>query len=207
VEEPGGRRLNVFVIHQTSNFHRGLESIRKRRREVQEILRIMAPHAGTPHLLMGDFNSIAPGDTFKGSKLFRYFFSRHNQSIRQKPVEKTRDSKQPAILRHPLFIKTARIVAHSKLLFPLLDIITIIFGQGGLDLLLKAGYIDCFRRIHPHDPGRTFHSSAPCGRIDFIFASPELAQCLVACDVITEGNGVYGNESSDHLPVYAEFAE
>ena len=209
VEEPGGRQLTVFVIHQISNFHRGLESMRKRRREVQEILRIMAPHTGTPHLLMGDFNSVAPGDTFKGGKLLRYFLSRRRQLFPQKPAQfaKTRDRRPPAIFRHPLFLKTLRMVAHSKILSPLLDIATIISGQGGIDLLLKAGYIDCFRHIHPHESGFTFHSSAPSGRIDFIFASPELAQYLLTCGVITEGNGVYGSESSDHLPVFAEFAE
>jgi endonuclease/exonuclease/phosphatase family metal-dependent hydrolase len=206
VEEPGGQRLTVFVIHQISNFHRGLESARKRRGEVQETLRIMASHAGTPHLLMGDFNSVAPGDTFKGSKLIRYFLSRQSQATRQKLAIKARNRRQPMIFRHALLVKIIRMVAHSKLLSPLLDIMAVIIGQGGIDLLLKAGYVDCFRRIHPHEPGPTFHSSVPSGRIDFIFASPDLAERLLTCEVVTEGNGVCGSESSDHLPVYAEFS-
>jgi len=195
------------VIHQISTFHRGFESVRKRRREVQEILSIMAPHAGTPHLLMGDFNSVAPGDSFEGGKLLRYFLSRQPPSRQNLALFGNKyERKPPTLLRRTLLVKIIRVVAHSKVLSPLLDVAAVIFGKGGIDLLLKAGYIDCFRSIHPHEPGYTFHSSVPCGRIDFIFASPELAQSLLTCAVITEGNGVCGSESSDHLPLYAEFA-
>ena len=44
-------------------------------------------------------------------------------------------------------------------------------------------------------------------RIDYIFASPELAERLSASYVVTKGNGLHGDEASDHLPVVAEFGE
>ena len=73
VQEEDGRELTIFVTHLTASFadgSRGGDSIRHA--EVREILRIMAEKQGTPHLLMGDFNSLAPGDTLKTSRLLRY---------------------------------------------------------------------------------------------------------------------------------------
>jgi len=80
-----------------------------------------------------------------------------------------------------------------------------IYAHGGIDLLIKAGYVDCFRQMHPHDQGFTFHTARPVGRIDYIFASPELASRLTDSKVITEGGGISGTLASDHFPVYAEF--
>jgi hypothetical protein len=74
-------------------------------------------------------------------------------------------------------------------------------------LIYKAGYVDCFRRMNPHAWGFTCPARAPAGRIDFIFASPELASHLSACEVLTEGNGLRGEVASDHLPVIADFGE
>src|SRR5207248_9872968 len=81
--ETNGEHLTVFVTHLTASFFRGMKSVHKRRREVEEILHIMAPRQGTPHLVMGDFNSKAHGEDFKGSALLRYFRSqRAPQSLR-----------------------------------------------------------------------------------------------------------------------------
>jgi endonuclease/exonuclease/phosphatase family metal-dependent hydrolase len=196
VEEPGGTRLTVFVVHLTASFMQRVQSNRIRREQVQEILHIMAPHEGQPHLLMGDFNSVVPGEPVKGSNLLRYFLREGYHSYR------------PRSTFWQMFIETLlHTIVRNKLLSAFVDMLSPIYAKGGIDLLLQAGYIDCFRRIHPHGLGFTFSSSIPAGRIDFIFASPELAQRLVACDVITEGEGVRGEEASDHLPVYVEFAE
>src|SRR5438270_3172139 len=72
IEEPGGRQLSVFVTHLSAAFNQGWAGDGIRRREIKEILRIMAPRQGTPHLIMGDFNALAPGDTFKASALLGY---------------------------------------------------------------------------------------------------------------------------------------
>jgi endonuclease/exonuclease/phosphatase family metal-dependent hydrolase len=61
--------------------------------------------------------------------------------------------------------------------------------------------------MNPEATGFTCPAAAPAGRIDFIFASPELAQSLECCYIPTEGEGVRGEEASDHLPVVAEFGE
>jgi exonuclease III len=49
------------------------------------------------------------------------------------------------------------------------------------------------------------HAAAPVARIDFIFASPELAPRLQGCEIVREGGGVLAMEASDHLAVYTDF--
>src|SRR6266705_2265050 len=83
IEEEDGRKLTVFVTHLAAAFNQGRGGDGQRRREVQEILRIMASKRGTPHLLIGDFNAIAPGDRLKASILLRYLLDmdrRHQQN-------------------------------------------------------------------------------------------------------------------------------
>ncbi|MCX8068372.1 MAG: endonuclease/exonuclease/phosphatase family protein [Anaerolineae bacterium] len=69
--------------------------------------------------------------------------------------------------------------------------------------VLRAGFVDCFRTLHPADAGRTLPASAPNARLDYIFASPPLLPYLRACKVVGEPHVV--REASDHLPLVAEF--
>jgi exodeoxyribonuclease-3 len=71
-----------------------------------------------------------------------------------------------------------------------------------IQLLLEAGYVDCYRTLHPDAPGYTYLSSHPWLRLDYIFASPEIAARLHACDMVT---GTEATRASDHFPVWAEF--
>jgi endonuclease/exonuclease/phosphatase family metal-dependent hydrolase len=199
IEEPGGQRLTIFVAHLTSNFYRGMYSVRKRRREVQGILQIMACHQGTPHLVMGDFNSIAPGEDFQGSALLRFFRGKR----KARPAHpKPQDGKK--FINYWLK-RVLNLGISNPLLIPLTDRLTRIYIQGGIDLLQEAGYIDCYRTLHPTEDGFTFHTAMPVGRIDYIFASAELAKHLSTCNVILEGNDVDSKEASDHRPIYASF--
>lgn len=73
-----------------------------------------------------------------------------------------------------------------------------------IPLLLEAGYTDCFRAMHrgaSREPGYTFALPHPRMRIDYIFASMQLARRLVACDVVTAPPAPH---ASDHFPVIAE---
>lgn len=71
-----------------------------------------------------------------------------------------------------------------------------------IDLVLKAGYVDCYRALHPRSPGYTFQSDCPWLRIDYIFAPPSMAADLLACDVIAAPEA---GQASDHFPIWAEF--
>src|SRR5437588_8482423 len=72
VEEASGRQISVFVTHLSAAFSKGWAGDGIRQREVRELLRIMSARQGTPHLVMGDFNALAPGDPFQASKLLSY---------------------------------------------------------------------------------------------------------------------------------------
>ncbi len=70
--------------------------------------------------------------------------------------------------------------------------------------LKSAGYIDCYRRVHPIAPGYTYKLPNPYLRLDYMFASIEMSLRLHTCDV------VYSDEAalaSDHLPVLGEFVQ
>jgi endonuclease/exonuclease/phosphatase family metal-dependent hydrolase len=68
--------------------------------------------------------------------------------------------------------------------------------------LLDAGYLDCWRALHPEAPGYTYPTDHPWLRLDYIFASPGPAPALLACDVVQEAETA---AASDHFPVVAEF--
>jgi endonuclease/exonuclease/phosphatase family metal-dependent hydrolase len=209
VEEADGHKLTVFVTHLAAAFNQGRGGEGIRRREVQEILRIMASKRGTPHLLLGDFNAIAPGDRLKASELLRYLVAmdlRHPQNPHATVVHPNLDFVVPGPLRflNPLL----RVISRSKALCALFDEVGSLYvPRGSISMLRKAGYVDCFRQNNPNDTGFTCPAAAPAGRIDYIFASPELAERLSVCCVVTEGNGLRGDEASDHLPVIVEFGE
>jgi endonuclease/exonuclease/phosphatase family metal-dependent hydrolase len=209
IEEEDGRKLTVFITHLAAAFSRGRGGDHIRRREVQEILRIMAPNRGTPHLLMGDFNAIAPGDPLKASMLMRYLLAtdlRRRQNLHTTFGYPHMNFVVPGPLRflNPLL----RVIPSNNVLSALFDRAASLYApRGSISMLLKAGYIDCFRCANPKDLGFTCPAASLAGRIDYIFASPELAERLTTCFVVTGGNGLRGDEASDHLPVFAEFGE
>lgn len=210
VQEEGGHELTLFVAHLVASFAhsaRGGDSVR--RAEMSEILRIMAEKRGEPHLLMGDFNSLAPGDTLKASRLLNYLVNLdelgHVKS-HESAGHPNLDFVVPPSLRflEPIL----RVIPRSALLSALFDGTGSLYvARGTIRLLRGAGYVDSFRHIHRHAWGFTCPAKAPAGRIDYIFASPELAGRLSSCSVVTEGNTIHGDEASDHLPVLAEFGE
>jgi exodeoxyribonuclease-3 len=71
-----------------------------------------------------------------------------------------------------------------------------------LEPLAAAGYVDCFRACGD-GAGFTYPSDAPWLRLDYVFASPELAPSLRGAGVVATPESA---RASDHLPVWAEFA-
>lgn len=72
-----------------------------------------------------------------------------------------------------------------------------------LPRLLKAGYVDCFRRVHPHADGFTWRPGNLTTRYDYVLADPTLAGWLRSCHVVDAIPELA--EASDHLPVVADF--
>ena len=80
-------------------------------------------------------------------------------------------------------------------------------GNGKLRLAVRqmqsAGFADCYRALHPNEPGYTLPPPDPGVRLDYIFANASLIGHLRQCDVFTEPAAVH--HASDHYPVLAEF--
>jgi len=208
VEEAGGTQFTLFVTHLWAAFNQGWAGNHIQQREVQEILRIVTTKRGMPHLLIGDFNALAPGDAFKGSQLLRHVVNQdlwHKQR-RGTPGHPDLDMVVPPYLR--IFNPLLMAIPRSKLLCALFDVAASWYApRGSINLMLKAGYLDCFRRMNPGARGFTCPAGTPAGRIDYIFASPEMAARLTGSNVITSGDGLPGEQASDHFPVCAEFRE
>jgi endonuclease/exonuclease/phosphatase family metal-dependent hydrolase len=207
VEEANHQHLTVFLAHLSAAFNHGWAGNHLRQREVENILQVMAPlrAEGTPHLLMGDFNTLSPGDAFKANFLLRYVLELDAEysAGRLAAGLPYLDGIIPPRLRflRPLL----QTVAKSTVLSGLFDMAAYFYAPRGAIRPLHKLYIDCFRHLHPHEWGFTCPAVAPAGRIDYIFASPVLADRLTSCFVITEGRGMPADRASDHLPVVAEF--
>lgn len=80
--------------------------------------------------------------------------------------------------------------------------------QGGLSArqvigsIRRAGFVDCFREMHPSGNGFTLPPEMPRVRLDYFFVNQVLCPRLRACEVVVEPGTVKG--ASDHLPVRME---
>lgn len=208
VEEQNGQHLVLFVTHLSAAFNHGWAGSAIRGRELREILGIMAKVKDKPHLLMGDFNSLAPGDSFRASYLLRYIaqLDEQRQRLHVSEGHPHMDGVVPDQLHflNPLL----RAVARSNMLSGIFDRAASVYApRGTIALMHQAGYVDSYRHVHPHAYGYTCPSAAPAGRIDFIFANPLLAQRLETCFPVLGSDDVPARLASDHLAVTAEFGE
>jgi endonuclease/exonuclease/phosphatase family metal-dependent hydrolase len=206
VREEHGGHLTVFVAHLVAEFFRGRGGDGPRCEEVREILRIMRAHPG-PHVLLGDFNALAPGDRLKASILLRYLVELDRYHKIHPEARKGLPSLAYVIPPKLRFLNPLlRLVSRSRLLGLLLDELGSLYApRGSVDLLCSAGYVDCFRHVNPRAWGFTCPAIAPAGRIDYLFADPTLATRLSICKVFDGDGHLKAWEASDHLPVMVDF--
>lgn len=208
VEEANGEHLTAFVTHLSAAFNKGRGGGGLRLREAQEIVKIMAPlrQHGKPHFLMGDFNALAPGDPFKAHHLLRYIVKIDQMSSDPNIVDGN-PHLNAVVPRQLRFLKPLlRAIPQTKLLNVPFDWAASLYvPRASVGYFSKAGYTDCYRRLHPHEWGFTCPAGDPAGRIDYIFASPDLVERLAMCQEVIEGDGLPGNHASDHLALAAEF--
>jgi exodeoxyribonuclease-3 len=157
-------RIHLFAAHLQSG--RNSEGEQKREEEIRAIIDIMRKVENTPHLLVGDLNTLHPSD---------------HTGLALLPTGSDEQGEQQAVvINEP---------AMPRLVIP---------------HLLAAGYIDCYRRIHPMAPGYTYKLPNPYLRLDYMFASIEMSLHLNTCDVVYDDEA---SIASDHLPLIAEFVQ
>jgi endonuclease/exonuclease/phosphatase family metal-dependent hydrolase len=207
VEETNGQQLTIVVIHLTAAFSKGWRANVIRQREVQALLKAIASIQGKPHLIMGDFNAIAPGEQLQIDSLL--FYMTHPDLYYQlQPDARVGPPDLNFVL--PSYLHSLKPVLervpYSRFLCSLLNSMSFFYTpRGGINVLLKAGYTDCFRLLNPQEEGFTWPAQMPSGRIDFIFASSELKHCIKKSSVVRLEVEEVSKKASDHLPVVVEF--
>jgi endonuclease/exonuclease/phosphatase family metal-dependent hydrolase len=202
---------HCFVAHLTAEFYRVPASERQRLHEAQTIIACMAEARAreAPHLLMGDFNTLAPGEPFNAVGLL--------ERVVELDAERARTQAQlhgqphlkyivpPAL--HP-FIPLIRRIPETPWLARICNgAARRIFPRWTIPALYAAGYIDCLRATYAApDVPPTCPLPRPTGRIDYVWAHPTLAARLVGCTVVADAPDCPVNAASDHRPVLAHFA-
>jgi endonuclease/exonuclease/phosphatase family metal-dependent hydrolase len=185
---PNGEPLLLFVTHLSASATTLGE--RRRLREMEAILGTIGDRADQPHLFLGDYNAVAPGDSLIMEGLTTHYATRMRTTRRD-------GSPRPHRGAHAFGAWLDRGLQSGreppKTLLP----------RALVRCVLDAGYADCYRQVHPNEPGYTFPASDPAIRFDYIFAPPSMRPRLLTCDVVDIPAAW---EASDHRPLLARFA-
>ncbi|HVB13505.1 MAG TPA: endonuclease/exonuclease/phosphatase family protein [Candidatus Dormibacteraeota bacterium] len=233
MEPPSGSQLSTIclhTVHLTAAFHRRGRAEPERVRELAAVRGHAAEHPEAAHLILGDFNAVAPGDRVRATDFFAQINQWRRSGVLQEagalgPVppglahlrwwqdpeareaipEELPEAVRSGLPRlpwlvHPLLEVLPRGDATDAVLGALLP-------RAAVRSMLRAGYADCLRTLHPRASAFTCPSYQPAVRIDYIFASKALAQRLTRCEVVGRSGELAGlaRRASDHFPVMAEF--
>lgn len=222
VRPPGRDPLRFHVVHLAARFGERAKGEARRLRELESILSDIGAEPSMPHLVLGDFNSLSPGEHVEATRFFR----RMNELRQARLLVRQTDG-----WMWPESGDDAEWLAHGidpalKAGVPSLPWLTgpltaLVPEHRGVDRLLgraierwtvprllDAGYVDCYRHLHPRAHGYTCATWMPAARIDYVFASPEALPMVRGCDVLV-GRGRAAHEvasASDHFPVFADLA-
>jgi len=152
--EPEGLGLHVYGVH-LSAVHSNLTE-RRRMRELRALLAWAESKREGFHVLVGDFNTLAPGELLDLRRL-------------------------PPRLRAFAWLTGGRVRYQT------------------IQIMLAAGYVDGFRRLHPDERGFTFPTWDPHVRLDFVFLPAAFQGRLSECRVLTKSPTA--REASDHFPL------
>lgn len=225
VQPKRGERLRLHVVHLAARFGERAKGEARRMRELEAVLGDIGAGPPHPHLVLGDFNALAPGDHLEATR----FFQRMNELRRARLLVRQADGWMgPEIGREVERSVDQRWLAHGidpglqagvpalpwmigplTALLPQHRAVDRVLGRAierwAVPRLLEDGYTDCFRHFHPRAHGYTCATWMPAARVDYIFASPEALPRLAASDVLSRGRlGRETSTASDHFPVFAD---
>lgn len=206
---PGVRPLRVFVTHLAGEYHELLAGEPRRLREVAYVLACMsqARATGEPQLLMGDFNSLAPGEHLRATAVLRQalMVDAARQAGARMDGLPGPEHVLPRVLR-PLRGALAGAMRRPVLARLVDAAVAAYVPRAVIRRLLRAGYVDCYAALHPVLASRacTCPAAQPAGRIDYIFADVALARQLASCTIVADTPSCPVQRASDHRPVLAE---
>ncbi len=228
---PGGEAaLGLHTVHLTAAFQRRGRAEPERLRELAAVRAQVARTPNRNQVVLGDFNSLAPGDPVRASDFFAQINQwRRTGALREAgalgPVppglSRLRWWEEQAPLAPPEDLPEAVRTGLPHLpwmVHPVLEflprgevtdaVLAALLPRAALQSMLEAGYVDCLRALHPRSDGFTCPTYQPAVRIDYVLATRELARALRRCQVVS-GSGELGRlarRASDHFPVLAEFS-
>lgn len=219
--------VHLHSVHLAARFGERRKGEERRGRELDALLGDIGDPGDAPHLIAGDFNSLAPGDHLEATAFFarmgelrraRVVVRQANGLVAarrlgddeavdeawlQAGVDPRLDVGIPALpfVVYPLTSLLPRSRAVDRFLGGTVERTTV-------SRLLEAGYSDSFRQLHPRAHGYTCATWMPAARIDYVFAAPAMAGRLQLCEVV--GSRRWPDReatiASDHHPLVAEFA-
>jgi endonuclease/exonuclease/phosphatase family metal-dependent hydrolase len=221
-------RVRIHCLHLAARFGERANGEVRRMAEIGAVLDDIAHARRLPHLVTGDFNSIAPGDTVAASAFLARMAELRRAGVVVRgldgllgPVERGSAAEAELAGRwqqvgiHPdLDVGLPRLpwilTPLTEVLprFPYTDLVlNLPIQRWTVDHVVRAGYTDCFRALHPDDEGYTCATWMPAARIDYAFADRLLAPRLVDCTVIGSGSHADPDTAtaSDHLPLATDF--
>jgi endonuclease/exonuclease/phosphatase family metal-dependent hydrolase len=211
VQPPGGIAVRLFVLHLRAQFSGPRVGETARLRELEYVLERMrqAREAREPHLVLGDFNSLAPGERVSASAVLRHVLEVRERRKQEGDPRNGQLSAQHVLppVAQPFGNLLGGAVAVPAVGAVFDSAVSALAPRAVVTRMGEAGYADCYALRHPDPRTRaaTCPLPTPAGRIDYVFASPAMASRLVACEVLADGPDCPVLRASDHAPVLAEF--
>ncbi len=211
VEPEGSAPVRVFVAHLAARYSawRAGESVRLR--ELAYILAQMRASSvtGEPQLLMGDFNSLPPGERLRASRLLLHTAENDARSARGEDL-----TGQPGVRRvlppplRPLGSALVGLAGLPPVAWAIDQVAATYVPRDVVRRTRAAGYADLYTLAYPDPSQREMScpSQNPAGRIDYIFASPELVSGLTECELLSDSPASPVSHASDHRPMRATLA-
>jgi exodeoxyribonuclease-3 len=149
-----GSEARIFGLHLKARFSKWSE--RRRVKEITALLKGIERHQHGFHVIVGDFNTLAPGEKFNLHMM-------------------------PAWIRALIWLSGNDIKRET------------------IQIMLDAGYVDCYRSLFPQEKGYTFPVWRPHVRLDYFFLPAQFAQRLKTVEIIKQPAIV--TSASDHFPL------
>ena len=220
--------VRVHCVHLAARVGEPSAAGMPRSREIDTVLSDIDAMDDLPHIVLGDFNALAPGDIFGATPFFRRMSElrragllhrgvdgRWHPVVRRGSDDADLDERWRRVgLRPHMHISiptlptaALRLMRWAPSSHKLDVLLSRLIERRTVTQMLAKGYVDCFRRLHPRREGYTCATWAPASRIDSVFASSDIAPHLHDCDVLipsapTDQDAV---AASDHWPLVAEF--
>ncbi len=231
--ETGGAHLpvlGVHCLHLAARFGERNKGEARRIREIGAVLTDIQNEPAVPHVLMGDFNALSPGDDILATGFFRRMNELRRAGLLVSGSNGTliplvtagdgdpteiedrwrRAGVDPRLLGGIPVLP--RVVSPLTVGIPVSRAMDRFFGRlierWTVERLLSEGYVDCYRQVHPRARGLTCATWQLAARVDYVFATPDVATAVVMADVV--GGRTWPDSdaaaASDHFPVVVELS-